>query len=277
MNSATLTQEAEENAAAFVRTGAQGLWQRYHQNDADAEGDLVEQYLPLVKHIVGRLAMNLPSHASIDDLQSAGLIGLLQSLRSYDSSAGASFETYARIRIRGAVFDELRRMDWVPRLVHDKARKVQNAISEFEQRVGRSPTEAEAAGALGISINEYEKWMEQIRPATFICLDGAGGDDESGNLHEAFADDAQPNPMSVAEVSELKELIFKKIASLPEIQKKVLALYYFEDLRLREIAAVFDLTESRISQIHSQAILSIKASIERQESEALRLAGIDLQ
>lgn len=277
MNSATLTQEAEENAAAFVRTGAQGLWQRYHQNDADAEGDLVEQYLPLVKHIVGRLAMNLPSHASIDDLQSAGLIGLLQSLRSYDSSAGASFETYARIRIRGAVFDELRRMDWVPRLVHDKARKVQNAISEFEQRVGRSPTEVEAAGALGISINEYEKWMEQIRPATFICLDGAGGDDESGNLHEAFADDAQPNPMSVAEVSELKELIFKKIASLPEIQKKVLALYYFEDLRLREIAAVFDLTESRISQIHSQAILSIKASIERQESEALRLAGIDLQ
>lgn len=276
MNSSVISTTAEPITTPG-RVALQGLWQRYHQEDATAEGDLVEQYLPLVKHVVGRLAMNLPSHASVDDLQSAGLMGLLQSLRSYDPAAGASFETYARIRIRGAVFDELRRMDWVPRLVHDKARKVQTAIGEFEQRVGRSPTEGETAQALGLSLADYEKWMEQIRPATFICLDGASHEDESGSLHDAFADETQPSPVVTTEVSELKELIFQKISNLPEIQKKVLALYYFEDLRLREIAAVFNLTESRISQIHSQAILSIRASIEREEAEALRSSGIDLQ
>lgn len=276
-SSATLSTATEASKAAPGRAMLQGLWQRYHQEDASAEGDLVEQYLPLVKHVVGRLAMNLPSHASVDDLQSAGLVGLLQSLRSYDPAAGASFETYARIRIRGAVFDELRRMDWVPRLVHDKARKVQTAIGEFEQRVGRSPTEVETAQALGLSLAEYEKWMEQIRPATFICLDSASHEDESGTLHDAFADDTQQSPMASTELSELKELIFQKISNLPEIQRKVLALYYFEDLRLREIAEVFSLTESRISQIHSQAILTIRASIEREEAEALRTSGIELR
>lgn len=279
MNAVMPAIDNETASLQSCKAALHGLWHRYHQHhdDCAVEGDLVEQYLPLVKHVVGRLAMSLPSHASVDDLQSAGLVGLLQALRCYDPAAGASFETYARIRIRGAVFDELRRMDWVPRLVHDKARKVQNAISEFERQTGRQPTESETAHALNITIPEYEKWMEQIRPATFICLDSAANDDESGSLHDALADETQPSPCVTAQSGELKELIFQKISTLPEIQKKVLALYYFEDLRLREIAAVFGLTESRISQIHSQAILAIRGAIEREEAEALRISGIDLQ
>src|SRR5690242_6492587 len=128
--------------AAELRPTAQELWQRYHHHaDTHTENALVEQYLPLVRTIVGRLAMTLPDHVDQDDLRSAGLVGLLQSLRNYDPNCGTSFETYARLRVRGAMLDELRRMDWVPRTVHEKARRIQETISQVEQRLGRIPSE----------------------------------------------------------------------------------------------------------------------------------------
>jgi len=252
-----------------------GLWQRYHSTgDPDTENTLVEGYLPLVRTVVGRIAMTLPAHVSAEDLHSAGLVGLLQAIRSFSPEGGAAFETFARFRIRGAVLDELRRLDWVPRLVHEKARKIQNAMNELEQRTEGPPSEEQVAAVLGISPAGYRDWLEEVRPVAFVCLDAASHADgpEGITQHDSVADESQEDPCDWAARNELKDLVAQRIRQLPPIQQKVLALYYFEDLRLREIAEAFGLTESRISQIHSQAILAIRAHIERQEACAARRA-----
>jgi RNA polymerase sigma factor for flagellar operon FliA len=229
------------------------------------EAELIEQYLPFVKNVVGRLALSLPSHVDLDDLYSAGLVGLLNAVRNYDPTAGSSFESYARVRIRGSIFDELRRLDWVPRSVHDKARKVQAVIQQIEQSKGQPPTDVEIAAALGLSMNEYDDLMNQIRPATFVCLDAVSGNEDGGETahHETISDEAMPDPVDSTVRNEMARLIEKRLSTLPEMQRKVLALYYFEDLRLREIAEVFGLTESRICQIHSQAILALRGYLQR--------------
>ncbi|MFO1476597.1 MAG: FliA/WhiG family RNA polymerase sigma factor [Verrucomicrobiota bacterium] len=252
-----------------ARPNPQELWKRYHHRaDTQTENALVEQYLPLVRSAVGRLAMTLPDHVDHDDLHSAGLVGLLQALRNYDPSCNTSFESYARVRIRGAMLDELRRMDWVPRTVHEKARRIQEVMSELEQKLGRTPTEVQMAKALNISPDEYSQLLDQIRPAAFVCLDATCSSDgsETGSLYEVVADPTDSGPVEEVSRRELKQVILERLKELPEIQRKVLALYYGEDLHLREIAEVFGLTESRICQIHSQAILSIRAYLQRYEA-----------
>jgi RNA polymerase sigma factor for flagellar operon FliA len=231
---------------------------------SETEAALVEQYVPLVKSVVGRLAMTLPPHVDGEDLYSAGLSGLLNAIRKYNPRAGTAFETYARLRIRGAVFDELRRMDWVPRSVHTKARRVQAAMHAIEQQKGRTATEEEIATALKVPLQEYRQWIEEIRPATFICLDAAFNNsefDDGSSQYESLADQRQENPLDGTFRREVAQFIAERLKALPEMQRKVLALYYFEDMRLREIAESFDLTESRICQIHAQAILAIKSQL----------------
>ncbi len=245
------------------------LWDRYRQSTGpESEGELVEHYLPLVKTVVGRLAMTLPSHVSHEDLHSAGLIGLLQALRGYRPGSGASFETFARFRIRGAVLDELRRMDWVPRSVHDKARKLQEAISAVEQRTGRTPSEEEMARALKISVGEYQELLNEVRPAAMVHLDSVLHPESGDNatLHDHISDETQEGAPESASRRELIELVMGRLEHLPTMQKKVLALYYCEDLRLKEIATIFGLTESRICQIHGQAILAIRNFVQRYEA-----------
>jgi RNA polymerase sigma factor for flagellar operon FliA len=252
---------------------AQELWLRYHQQaDISTENDLVERYLPLVASVLGRLSMTLPEFVSHDDLRSAGLVGLLQALRNFDPTCGSSFETYARVRVRGAMLDELRRMDWVPRTIHEKARKIQDAMAQLEQKLGRTPTEAQVAKAMGLSVPEYSALLDEVRPAAFVCLDSAGSSEEgdTGSLYEVIADTSEENPVEQVSQRELKQVIFERLKELPEIQRKVLALYYIEDLHLREIAEVFGLTESRICQIHSQAILAIRAYVQRFESGLIK-------
>ena len=246
---------------------AQELWRRYHKRaDSEAENALIEKYLPLVSSIVARLAMTLPEHVDQDDLYSSGLIGLLQALRNYDSTCGASFETYARTRIRGAMLDELRKMDWVPRTIHEKARKIQAAMAQLEQKLGRVPTEAQMAKALNLSAHDYGKLLNEIRPAVFVCLDTVSSDDDTGDLYEVVANSADESPLEQISQRELKQVILERLKELPEMQRKVLALYYGEEMHLREIAEVVDLTESRICQIHAQAILSIRAYVQRFEA-----------
>jgi RNA polymerase sigma factor for flagellar operon FliA len=226
---------------------------------------LVEKYIPLVRTVVGRLAMTLPPHVDSEELYSAGLGGLLNAVRQYDPTAGTAFETYARLRIRGSILDELRRMDWVPRSVHTKARKVQAVMQQVEQLKGRLATEAEMAKCLKISISEYRAWLEEIRPATFVCLDAAFNSefDDSLSQYESLADQRQENPLDGTFRREVARLITERLQQLPEMQRKVLALYYFEDMRLREIAEAFGLTESRICQIHAQAVSSIKTYLQK--------------
>ena len=271
MNSLGETSEAV--VAATPSPNGQELWRRYHQHiDLDAENALVEKYLPLVSSAVARLAMTLPDHVDHDDLYSAGLLGLLQALRNFDPKCGASFETFARMRVRGAMLDELRRMDWVPRSVHEKARKIQGVMAQLEQNLGRAPTEAQMAKAMNLSAPEYARLINEVRPAAFVCLDAVNSSEDSdgGNLYEVIANNIEENPLEQVSQYELKRVIFERLKELPEIQRKVLALYYGEDLHLREIAEVFGLTESRICQIHSQAILSIRAYVQRLETGLVR-------
>ncbi|MFA6543922.1 MAG: FliA/WhiG family RNA polymerase sigma factor [Limisphaerales bacterium] len=261
------TTVSEAPTWAERRVKQQDFAQRYQQVAAGnrAEEELVEEYLPLVKTVVGRIAMSLPAHVDINDLHSAGLVGLLQAVRQFDPQGGSSFESYARVRIRGNILDELRRLDWVPRSVHTKARRVQVVIQRLEQMKGSAPTDAEIAQALNLSVTEFEELMVEIRPATFICLDAAQSEDESGGTmhHEVVADTTQTDPAEHASRRELARIIAERLEELPETQRKVLALYYFEGLRLREIAEVFRVTESRICQIHSQAVLSLKAYLNK--------------
>ena len=254
----------------------QALWHRYHQHgDGRDENDLVEQYLPLVRSVLGRLAISLPEHVDHDDLHSAGLVGLLHALRHYDPACGTSFQTYARLRVRGAMLDELRRMDWVPRAIHEKARKIQNLMAQLEQQFGRAPTEAELAEGLNLSPAEYADLLAEIRPATFVCLDAvcSSDGDEAGNVGDVIADPAAEGPLEQTSRNELKQIILQRLKQLPDPQRKVVALYYGEDLNLREIAEVLGVTESRVCQIHAQAIISIRAYVQRLESGRPELAA----
>jgi RNA polymerase sigma factor for flagellar operon FliA len=262
---------ANEIAAKAAAPSAQDLWKRYHQqsgDDIDTENALVQKYIPLVNAVMGRLAMTLPEHVSQDDLFSAGLVGLLQALRNYDPGCNTSFETYARVRVRGAMLDELRRMDWVPRTIHEKARKLKSVLLELEQKLGCTPTEAQMAKAMKMTADEYQELLDEVRPAAFVCLDSVSSTDEGdgGALYEIIADSNGESPLDNVSNNELKQVVFERLKELPEMQRKVLALYYIEDMHLREIAEVFGLTESRICQIHAQAVIALRAFVQRFES-----------
>ena len=252
--------EVAEKKPALNPHRVSAAWRAYGES-SHSEEDTLKSHMPLVRSVVDRMRASLPPHIDIEDLYSVGLLGLINALRRFDPSHGITFASYATLRIRGSVLDELRRMDWMSRSLRVKAKKLTDVISAFEQKVGRPATEAEIADELGISPEEYTSLLDEVRPISYVELDSLSGDDDDSSLHDVIADESQPIASDVAMKQELIRLVSERIEKLPEIQRKILAMYYHENLRLAEIAQVFGLTESRICQIHTQAVLSLKSYI----------------
>lgn len=220
-------------------------------------GDVVTRHAPLVKRIAHHLVGRLPASVQVEDLIQAGMIGLLEAARQYDASQGASFSTYAGIRIRGAMLDEIRRLDWTPRSVHRRAREVADAIHELENRQGREPRDGEVAAHLGISVEEYHRTLHDAASARLFSIDQE--DPVTGEAHEPAGD--APSPLDKLAEAGFHEDLIKAIAALPEREQLVMQLYYDEQLNLREIGEVLGVSESRISQIHGRIMLKLRGSL----------------
>jgi RNA polymerase sigma factor for flagellar operon FliA len=244
----------------------QALWREYRAKADPAVRDrLIVTYAPLVKYVAGRLGSGLPAHVDDEDLVSYGLLGLIGAIERYDPERDVKFETYAIARIRGAIIDELRALDWVPRSVRSRARDIERAIGELEAKLGRVPSDEEIAGKLGLTTEELDESLSEISRSSIAALDelwtisGSGGDQVA--LIDTIEDTDAPDPQGALSQVELREAIADSIARLPEREKLVVTLYYYEELTLREIGEVLGVTESRVSQLHTKAILRLKARL----------------
>ena len=244
----------------------QALWQEYRRTQDRALRDrLILTYAPLVKFVAGRLGASLPAHVDEQDLVSYGLLGLIGAIERFDPDREIKFETYAIARIKGAIIDELRSLDWVPRSVRTRAREIERAIAELERGLMRAPTDEEIAAKIGISQDELEGSLSEISRSSMAALDElwspAGGGGDQISLIDTIEDTTGPDPEFSLEQTELKEALGEAIARLPEREKLVVTLYYYEELTLREIGEVLGVTESRVSQLHTKAVLRLKARL----------------
>jgi len=243
------------------------LWRRYKQDgDARARERLVVAYSPMVKFVAGRLGAGLPSHVDDADLISYGLMGLIGAIERFDPERGIKFETFAMTRIRGAIIDELRSLDWVPRSVRSRAREIEAAQAKLEHELQRAPSEAELASRLGISEDELQTSLLEIANSSVYALDelwtvsDSSGDQVS--LLDTISDPRAEDPQESLASSEIKDRLTEAIASLPEREQLVVALYYYENLTLREIGEVLGVTESRVSQLHTKAVMRLKSGMQ---------------
>lgn len=222
-------------------------------------------YSPLVKYVAGRMSSGLPAHVDEADLISYGLGGLIFAIERFDLSREIKFETYAITRIRGAIIDELRSLDWVPRSVRARAREIERVNMKLEARLQRAPTDEEMAAELKVDVEEFHEALLQISNSTIVALDELWNvSDSSGDqvsLLDTIPDHGAPDPQAVVDQGELRDRIADAIAALPEREKLVIALYYYENLTLREIGEVLGVTESRVSQLHTKAVLRLRSKL----------------
>jgi RNA polymerase sigma factor FliA len=242
------------------------LWQEYRRTRDRAVRDrLILTYAPLVKFVAGRLGSGLPAHVDEGDLVSYGLLGLIGAIERFDPDREIKFETYAITRIKGAIIDELRSLDWVPRSVRAKAREIEKANTKLEHQLQRAPTDEEMSRELGVTTDEFQESLLQISNSTVAALDELWTvGDSSGDavsLLDTLTDENAPDPAAVMDQTDLKDRVADAIARLPEREKLVVALYYYENLTLREIGEVLGVTESRISQLHTKAVLRLRSRL----------------
>jgi len=245
------------------RTDLPALWARY-KNDADtkARDELILNFSPLVKYVAGRLASSLPQTVDTADLISYGIFGLIDAIEKFDLSRAIKFETYAIARIKGAIIDELRAMDWVPRSVRSRARAIEGAYVSLENELKRFPSDEEVATRIGVSLKDFHDILTKLSYTSVVSFEElwVGGDREDGqSAIGAIRDDTADDPVAVFESSEIKEILAGAIDRLPDREKTVIALYYYEGLTLKEIGQVLGVTESRVSQLHTKAVLRLRA------------------
>jgi RNA polymerase sigma factor for flagellar operon FliA len=242
------------------------IWRRYKATgDAHARERLVVAYSPLVKYVSGRMASGLPAHVDEADLISYGLVGLISAIERFEPSREIKFETYAITRIKGAIIDELRTQDWVPRSVRARAREIEKANAKLEHQLQRAPTDEEMAAELKISVEDFQDFLAQISNSTVAALDELWTTTDSGgdaiSLLDTLHDPDAPDPAAAMDAADLKDRVAEAIARLPEREKLVVALYYYENLTLREIGEVLGVTESRVSQLHTKAVLRLRSRL----------------
>src|SRR5205085_863351 len=261
-----LVEPLYEISSPAVAEDTQALWREYRRSpDQHLRDRLILSYAPLVKYVAGRLGSGLPAHVGGGGLVSYGLLGLIGAIERYDPERDVKFETYAISRIKGSIIDELRAMDWVPRSVRARARDIERAIAELEAKLGRAPTDDEIAGKVGVSTDELADSLTDISRSSIAALDelwtisSSGGDQIA--LIDTIEDTQGPEPQSALAQTEMREAIGEAIARLPEREKLVVTLYYYEELTLREIGEVLGVTESRVSQLHTKAILRLKVRL----------------
>ena len=234
--------------------------------------EVIKRYSPMIKYVANRIAMRLPPHIEVDDLISVGVLGLMDAITKYDSSRGAKFKTYAEFRVRGAILDELRAMDWVPRSIRQKASKVDKVVQELQAKLSRSPEDEEVAKEMGLSLDQFHDTLNETKSIPIFSLEDLGVAKESGeqqSLLDCLAGKADADPQTQIRLIELKEIIAKAIDALPEKERLMVSLYYYEELTMKEIGAVLEITESRVSQIHSKAVYRLRTKLKAIIAEEL--------
>lgn len=250
------------------------LVKRYKQDTKGVDGKLRDQlimdYAPLIRFVAQRIATRLPSNIDLDDLISAGVIGLMDAIEKYDPSRDNKFKTYAEFRIRGAILDELRSQDWVPRSVRDKAKKIEKTYTELEQKLGRVVTDEEIAKELDVTLEEYYDMVAKVKAVNLLSIDEMVGPSQNDkkSLLDCLENANAKNPFTHLKSKGVRELLIKNIEELPEKQKLVLSLYYYEDLNLKEIGKILEVTESRVSQLHTQAVEKLRTRLKPILSES---------
>ncbi|MFP4180313.1 MAG: RNA polymerase sigma factor WhiG [Spirochaetaceae bacterium] len=241
------------------------LWEIYHKTkDPEIRDMFVRQYSPLVKYVAGKVAIGMPHNVDFDDLVGFGVFGLIDAIEKFDPNKHVKFKTYAVTRIRGAIFDELRSIDWVPRSVRQKSREIEDTVHRLEASLGRSASDKEIAREMGMSEDDFQKTMMKVSGTSILSLNDVwytGEDNDKVSIVDSIESPQSLNPDTIVEKEEIKRVIVQAISELPEKEKKVLVLYYYEDLTLKEIGKVLEVTESRISQLHTKAIMRLRSKL----------------
>lgn len=242
------------------------LWKEFRESGSKVAKDkLLVEYAHLVKFIGNRIAINLPASVDRGDIISSGIMGLIKAVETFEPERGFKFETYAGHKIRGAILDELRALDWVPRSVRQKSKDLQRVYAKLENELGRMPYDDEVCQELNVSIDEFEKILSDVAPTTIISLEelmpDRSSDSKEIRLIDTIEDPGSDNPLKELGFAEVKRILKETIENLPEKEKLVIALYHFEELTLKEIGVVLEISESRVSQIHSKAILKLRSRL----------------
>ena len=239
--------------------------EKYDEIPATLREQIVLEHAPLIRYIVYRIAVRLPSHIDLDDLHNTGVIGLMDAIEKYDPDKNCKFKTYAEFRIKGAILDQLRSLDWVPRSVRQKSRRLERAYSEVEQRLGRAANDDEVADSLGLQIEKFHELMNQVRGTSLVNLEEIRGTNSDGDQAGTFADIVEDvnseNPFASVKTIEMKEVGAETIASLPEKERLVISLYYYEDLNMKQIGGILGITESRVCQIHTKSVQRLRLKL----------------
>lgn len=230
----------------------------------EERNQMIVEHLPLVKYIAARIAGRLPSHVEVDDLVNAGILGLIDAIDKYDPTRKIKFKTYAEFRIRGAIIDELRALDWVPRSTRQKASRLERAYAEVEQRLGRAASDVEVAEHLGIPVEDLTQMLCEARGVAIISVDelrGEGDESFERNLLEYLADPETVQPDVRLNLDQVYQIVADAIEVLPEKERLVISLYYYDELTMKEIGEIMDITESRVSQIHTKAVIRLRSKL----------------